>query len=198
MFEHAKQVPLGFATKDYPAGTHMCLIHNSEQQRRDVMAKYVQAGLKSGEKVGYVSDIMQPAQVQEWLVEQGVEIPDNKTQQQLSIFASKDFYYPDGTFAPEDMFDRIGAFYQQAVNEGYTAFRGAGEMSWARKNIKGSNRLIEYENSLNKVLDKYKITAICQYDTSLFDTETILNVLQTHPVLIMYGTVMPSPYYREL
>lgn len=187
----------GFTDRRYPAGVHMCLIYNNEQQRRDIISKFLQAGLQAGEKVNYIADLTEPAGVYKWLSERGVEIPTGEKKGQLNISEAKDFYYPDDVFFTKDIIERIGNFHQQAVSEGYAAFRSTGEMSWAKKKISGSEQLMEYEDLLNEVLDKYKITAICQYDIRLFDTRTIMEVLRTHPIVIMYGTVMPSPYYNS-
>ncbi|MBW8000635.1 MAG: hypothetical protein FVQ80_01260 [Planctomycetes bacterium] len=160
MCQNHKQVSLGFATESYPAGAHMCLIYNSESQRRDVIAKFLQEGLESGEKVGYATDLMKPEQIRQWLAGRGIEAPDKNRPEQLTITEAKQVYYPDGTFVPEDMLEGLGDYYQQAIDDGYTGLRVTGETSWAKKGIPGSDRLIEYENAVNKVLTKYGITAI--------------------------------------
>ena len=43
-------VNLGFSEELFPAGPHVCLIYNSEEERNDVISKFIEAGLKNNEK----------------------------------------------------------------------------------------------------------------------------------------------------
>ncbi|MFO7912765.1 MAG: hypothetical protein R6V15_11440, partial [Desulfotignum sp.] len=53
-------ISLGFDNKAYPAGTHMCLIYNDETERRKIISKFLEGGLKTGEKVAYFVDEISP------------------------------------------------------------------------------------------------------------------------------------------
>ncbi len=75
-------------------------------------------------------------------------------------------------------------------------------MGWALKGVVGAGRLIEYEALLNaRLFNRYPCIALCQYDITRFNAETIKDVIRTHPKLIWKGQLMTNCYYippREL
>jgi len=46
-------ISLGFDADLYPAGTHMCRIFNDDEERRRVMAKFIQSGIDENELLRY-------------------------------------------------------------------------------------------------------------------------------------------------
>jgi len=73
--------------------------------------------------------------------------------------------------------------------------RVTGEMSWALRGYPGSERLMEYEARINKVVQTHPITAMCQYDANKFDGDLIFKALQGHPYMVMNAQLVKNPYY---
>lgn len=48
-----KSVTLGFTNKRFQMGVHICFIYRDEQERRKVVAKFLNSGFKNHEKIGY-------------------------------------------------------------------------------------------------------------------------------------------------
>ena len=191
----ARMIPMGFTDQAFPAGTHMCFIYSDDEERRSTMSRFLDAGLHSGEKVGYFVDSATPDDVRGWLAEKGVDIPDDAEGDQFSVTSAEETYCPGGQFVPDTMLDRLRMYYDQAIEQGYPGGRVTGEMAWALKGIPGSDRLIEYEARVNLVVLTHPVTAICQYDANLFDGATILDVLRVHPMMVVRGQVVRNPYY---
>jgi len=93
------------------------------------------------------------------------------------------------------MIDRAVQRYGIAKKAGFTGSRACGEMSWALKDIPGSDRLLEYEVLLNTITSSFPHNGMCQYDARLFDGATIFKVLQVHPYIIAQGQIVRNPYY---
>ncbi len=187
---------LGFTDGDYCAGTHMCLVYNDEKERRHIIGKYLESGLLNGEKVSYFADVATSHDVEEFLIEMNVAVPDGKVGE-MNLLEAERTYCPQGTFIPDEMLDTLRAYYDQSTRDGYPGCRVSGEMSWALRGIPGSDRLMEYEALVNKVLETHPVTAICQYDANEFDGETILRCLEVHPYVIIRGQVVHNPYYMK-
>jgi len=47
------------------------------------------------------------------------------------------------------------------------------------------NNLVEYETRLNYVLPRYKDPVICTYDLSKFPASLVMDIMRTHPVVII-------------
>jgi hypothetical protein len=190
-----RQVKLGFTDERFPVGTHMCLIYDNEGERRTVIGKYLEAGLREGEKVSYFTDTTTPAEVMAWLTEAGIDTSDYLKANRFSVAVAEEAYCPHGRFVPEEMLDMLRTFHGAAFAEGCAGGRLSGEMSWALKGIPGSDRLIEYEALLNYVFATHPLTGLCQYDARRFSGGLIFDVLQVHPMMIVHGQVTRNPYY---
>jgi hypothetical protein len=175
----------------------MCLIFQDEKERRRIMAKFVGKGLSDGEKVAYFADVMTKEEVVEWLRGYDIDVTDEIAANNLVVQDSVSAYCPDGIFVPDEMLDRLKAFYNQSIDDGYKFARGSGEMSWALKGILGSERLMEYESWLNVVFQTHPITGICQYDASKFSGSLIMDALKVHPMMIVKGQIVHNPYYMS-
>ena len=189
-------ISMGFTTEVFPAGTHMCYIYNDEQERRQVISKFIESGLQGREKVGYFADTMPPDEMRALLSELGIGLPPKVDERQFSIACALDTYCPDGMFIPERMLQNLRSMYKISIEDGYAGARASGEMSWALKEVPGSDRLIEYESLINTVVREYPTTAVCQYDARRFDGATLFDVLNVHPMMIVRGQVVRNPYYN--
>ncbi len=188
-------VEMGFTERKHPAGTHMCLVFQDEKERRQIMSKFVGTGLLCKEKVAYFADVMTKEEVVDWLKEISPNISEEIAANNLFVQDTLSAYCPDGKFVPDEMLDRLIAFYNDSIENGYGNVRASGEMSWALKGIPGSEKLMEYESRLNIVFKTYPITGICQYDANKFSGALIMDALRVHPMMIVKGQIVHNPYY---
>lgn len=195
MKKSKKEVVLGFTKEHFPESCHVCLIYESEEQRKKIISEYLAAGLRQGELVRYFTDKTSPETVRSWLLEMGVELSEAEKNGTFSISRAESAYCPNGQFEPQKMIDGSVQRYSMAKKAGYSGSRACGEMSWALHNIRGSDRLLEYEVLLNTVTDPFPHTGMCQYDARLFDGATLFKVLQIHPYMIAHGQVVRNPFY---
>ena len=195
MSDSERVISLGFTAERFPAGTHMCYIYNDDNERRGVVSRYVESGLRGREKVGYFVDDLISPQEPAPLSALGMDLPSDIDARGLSVTRALDTYCPDGTFLPERMLEKLRSMYGSSIGEGYAGARASGEMSWALRGVPGSERLIEYEALINTVVRDYPTTAVCQYDARRFDGATLFDVLNVHPMMIVRGQVVRNPYY---
>jgi len=67
-------------------------------------------------------------------------------------------------------------------------------MEWALGDFPGVNDLVEYETRLNYLLPCWQHPVICVYDSSRFGAGLALDILRTHPSVILG---MPSSIKRR-
>ncbi|MCF6767957.1 MEDS domain-containing protein [Thiotrichales bacterium 19S11-10] len=190
-----KHIPLGFANIESSAGAHICFIYQDEHERRSFMSKYIESGLLINEKIAYFADLLSPKELESWLLELGIEMPDPK---QIDISKTADVYFPDGSFKFNNVLEKLVGFYHSSTDDqGYAGVRITGEMGWATRSIPGCEDLIEYEARVNRVVDNTPITALCQYDATKFDGDFIYDILQVHPLMVIRGQVVKNPAYTS-
>ncbi len=189
-------INMGFTDEKFLNGTHMCLIYSNEEERKDIISKYINSGISSKEKVAYFADELSPTEIKQWLSEKGVEF-NNEDLNNFVVTDAKSVYCPHGHFHPDEMLETLKNFYITSASENFLASRVTGEMAWALKGIPGSKRLMEYESKVNDLVADYPVTAICQYDANQFDGYTILECLKVHPFMIIKDQIIRNPYYLK-
>jgi hypothetical protein len=70
-------------------------------------------------------------------------------------------------------------------------------MTWALRQAPGVEELVGYESELNRFLPRYPQVILCLYDLERFSGDIIIDVLKTHPRVLLGGMVLDNPYYLE-
>lgn len=195
MQQPLQEIDMGFTDDRLPVGIHICLIFDRDDERREIVAQYLAAGLSHGEQVRYMTDTTPPETVRSWLLEKGVELPLDCEIPSFGISTVQNAYYPSGTFDPQEYKSAMLPRFNRSKAAGFSGMRSCGEMTWALKGIPGSERLLEYEMMLNTVQAPFRFSGMCQYDARLFDGATLFHVLKVHPWMVVKGKIIHNPFY---
>jgi formate hydrogenlyase transcriptional activator len=181
--------------KRLKAGDHLCCIYETDDEHRILITSFMKQGLLSGEKIIYVVDVRTAEDIIEYLRKEGVKVEHYINSGQLNILSVDESYMRGGVFDPDGMIALLKRETQRALDEGYSALRVTGEMSWALRGLPGSYRLIEYESKLNDFFPNSKCLAICQYDKRRFDSGILLDIITTHPIAVIGTQLYDNLYY---
>lgn len=179
------------------APIHICAFFDSRDEQYSVILPYLKEGLDRNEKVINILESTCHLDHCERLSNAGVSIADKSASRQLNIFTSEETYLKGGSFAAEKMLALLEDALIESRNEGYESVRACGEMTWALKNVPGTDELIEYEARLNLLTPKHSCSLVCMYDINCFSGRVLTDVLATHPHVIMNGRIFNNPYYVE-
>lgn len=175
---------------------HLCHIYTTPEEWSVAVSAFLVTGLRRGERCHYIVDTHTADQVRALLYEQGVDVTTAEASGQLVISNETETYTRGGFFDPDRMIAYLITEAEKAVAEGYHALRGTGEMSWVFHGHPGSNRFVEYEAKLNRDLfPEYPVTGLCQYEWQRFGLPLLLDVICTHPTIIIGTKVYENPYY---
>jgi hypothetical protein len=72
-----------------------------------------------------------------------------------------------------------------------------GEMTWAVTEVIGAANLISYESELNRFVIRYPQVLLCLYDLDQFSGNLLLDIMKTHPKVLMGCTVLENLYYVQ-
>jgi hypothetical protein len=78
---------------------------------------------------------------------------------------------------------------------GFRVSRSIGNMEWALEDPPGVDDLVEYEARLNYILPRYEDPVICVYDIAKFNGAIIVDILRTHPMVVIGGTLQENPFF---
>ena len=115
---------------------------------------------------------------------------------QLEVFSSDDAYLRTGSFASEEMLGFWDAYVGAVVRDDRFSFvRIAGEATWALRDPPTVDELMRYESELNRFAGRYPQTVLCLYDLDRFGAGILVDLLRTHPKLVVGGRVLENPYH---
>jgi hypothetical protein len=70
-----------------------------------------------------------------------------------------------------------------------------GQMAWMFSNPPGVEQLVEYEATVNDVLNRGKTPTVCVYDARRLSGGMLMDLLRAHPLAVMNGVLHENPFY---
>jgi DcmR-like sensory protein len=174
---------------------HVCAFFNSFDEEHRVLRSFITDGLDRGEKAFHIVDPAQRDDYLKRLGEAGVNVERAMGSGQLEVRPWQDAYLRGNRFDQDAMLALIEELLQSGPASGYPLTRLLAHMEWACLDKPGSDDLIEYETRLNYVLPKYDDPVICTYDLSKFGSSVAMDIMRTHPVVIIGGMLQENPFF---
>lgn len=180
---------------DLKPGDHLCLLYENDQELMAFLCLYCRQALNRNEKIIYAVDNFDVDSTVGALRNDGIDIDRYLESGRISVLPCSEVYMPDGVFIFDRMVELLEAETKNMREEGYSALCLAGSAAWSLHGGIGSENLIEYEAAANLVYSRKPCTAACMYDMRKFDSETLINVLRTHPIVIKGNEVYDNIFY---
>lgn len=180
---------------DLRPGDHIALLFRTAAERRAVLTPFLQHGLARGERVLYIGESPATGEVLDFLGEDGLDPHFYLERGQLLLRTVAGTFLRSGAFDPAAMAALLCQETEQALADGYAGLRFSAEMTWLLKRPAGSERLLEYEARLSKFLPGSSALVLCQYDRRRFSPELLLDVLRTHPLVIVGTELCENSYF---
>ncbi|HUY50329.1 MAG TPA: MEDS domain-containing protein [Streptosporangiaceae bacterium] len=188
-----RAVPSGIDEIGLLPGSHVCAFYRGDRDRDRLLTAYLGAGLAAGDKCICIVDSAQAAKRLALLPRAAGE--PGALDGQLDIHLPESTYLAGGEFSTSDMLTFWTESMVKAGIEGYTFCRLVGEMTWALRDAPGVEHLVGYESELNRVTSSYPVIVLCLYDLDRFSGEVVVNIVKTHPQVLIQGILVENPYY---
>ncbi len=173
----------------FKLGDHVCAFYNGgTNSLDDIVVDYLSQGLRDGHKCFCMVD--EPSTVADRIPPELVATPDA-----LRILTEDEAYMPDGHFSSAAFTSTMEALVRDAFAAGYSRFRAVGDESFIIRNSVSLGEWFAAEAELNNLVPDYPHFFFCLYDLNLFDGDTVMHVLRTHPRIYVNGMVINNPHY---
>ena len=176
--------------------SHICAFFDSTKEEYACLVPYFQEGLAEGEQVLSIRDAAHHREHLQHLEEGGLPVKDAVHDSSFKLMASEETYLKDQCFDHERMFSML----KEALQDGqrnFTSVRTCGEMSWALRNVAGTDQLMEYEARVNTLLPEHNCTLMCVYDINKFSGKVLMDALSTHRHVLVNGKIVENQYYVD-
>jgi hypothetical protein len=115
----------------------------------------------------------------------------------LHVLTEDEAYMPDGSFSKEVFIRNMETMAREASADGYGSFRAVGDESFLVRNGVDIKEWFAAEAELNKIIPDYPHFFFCLYDLDLFDGDTVMYVLRTHPRIYVNGIIIDNPHHQS-
>jgi anti-anti-sigma factor len=166
-------------------GDHACVTFSDAEERLDILAAFVSAGLECGDKVICFTDA---TGIEDDLRERNVLVAER----QVCVVPTKQFWGDDAGPDAVAMVKRLAGEMARAQVEGRRGLRITADMCWAARPQANAEQLLAFESEVGKLFAEGKLTAICEYDRETFDPVTLAYATRVHP-----RTVAATVYYED-
>jgi hypothetical protein len=160
-----------------------------------VLGSFIKEGFERGDKACHLVDPDLREDHLRRLADAGIEVAQAMDSGQLELRRWQDAYLSGDRFDQDAMLALIEEVLQSGAASGYPLTRLVAHMEWALRDNPGVGDLVEYETRLNYVLPKYDDPVICTYDLSKFSASVVMDVMRTHPVVIIGEVLHENPFF---
>jgi MEDS: MEthanogen/methylotroph, DcmR Sensory domain len=174
---------------------HICAFFNGPDEQHRVLRSFIKEGFEQGDKAFHLVDPELWEDHLRRLAEAGVEVGKTMGTGQLELRRWQDAQLRGDRFDQDAMLALIEEVLQSGAAAGYPLTRFVANMEWALLDKPGVDDLVEFETRVNYVLPKYDDPVICTYDLSKFSAGVVMDIMRTHPVVIIGGVLQENPFF---
>jgi hypothetical protein len=187
--------PIPFAGSQLDETRHVCAFFNNEDEEYRTLLPFIKDGFHCGHKAIHVVNPDQRQKHLQRLAEVGIDPVAAQQCGQLDLRINTDVYLPDGRFDP----DRMIAVFERLAS-GNTAGRFplsriCCRMDWAVEDRSHVDEVIEFESRVNEVWRSHDDAVICTYHLGKFSGDAVIDIMRTHPMVIIGGILHRNPFY---
>jgi hypothetical protein len=175
---------------------HVCAFFNTIDEEYRVLGSFFKNGFDRGEKLAQIVDLENKEEHLKRLAEAGINVKEMINAGQLEVLPWTDMYVRDHRFDQDAMLRSVETLVQSGAAAGYGLTKLVGHhMDWVFLDKAATDNLVEYEARLNHVLSKYDHPVICNYNPSKFGAQVAMDIVRTHPLVIIGGLLRENPFF---
>lgn len=189
----SKPVNIGQSQLHCPC--HACAFFHSRDEEYELLLPFAREGYQTGERLFQVIDKNHRDERLSRLSASGIDVGQAEAAGQLEVRPWEEAYLRGNRFNQHAMIDLIQSVLREGRSRGFPMTRLWANMEWALEDLPGVHDIVEYETRLNKVLPQYQDVVVCTYDLNRFSAPVVMDIMRTHPQVIIGGMLQENPFY---
>jgi hypothetical protein len=174
---------------------HICAFFNDLDEQHRVLRSFIKEGFEQGDKAFHIVGPELWEDHLRRLAEAGIDVDGALGTGQLELRRWRDAYLRDDRFDQDGMLALIEEVLQSGSAAGYPLTRFVSRAEWALVDKAGIENWLEYETRVNYVVTQHDDPVICTYDLAKFSASVVMDVMRTHPVVIIGGILQENPFF---
>jgi len=174
---------------------HVCAFFHDREEEYRVLLPLAKEGFERGEKVFHIVDPEHRPERMRRLEEVGISPATAQRPGQVEVRAWEESTLRGGHFDQEAMLALLPEVLSGGKHDGFGLTRFWSNMEWALEDCPGVQDLVEFEARVNHILPKIDNLVVCAYDLTKFGASVVIDVLRTHPLVIIGGFLHENPFF---
>jgi hypothetical protein len=189
--------PIPFGRSMLREHRHVCAFFSSPADEYDALLPFICDGLNCGQRAFHVLPARHKEDHLKRLRNAGVDVEKAMKSRQLEVALPEDTYLKTGRFNKDAMLVVIQDALKAGGALGFPLTRMIAHAETAVDDWKSGNEWVEYEMRLNDVLPNYDDPVICTYDVNLLTAPLAIDILRTHPMVIIGGVLVENVFFTR-
>jgi MEDS: MEthanogen/methylotroph, DcmR Sensory domain len=174
---------------------HACAFFHSRDEEYELLLPFFKEAYQAGDRMFQVVDKAHRDERRHLLASSGIDLQKAESAGQLEIRVWEEAYLRGNRFDQNAMLDLAESVLRESRDEGFSVTRLWANMEWALEDFPGVHDIVEYEARANKFLPNYPAFVVCTYDLSKFSAPVVVDIMRTHPQMIIGGIFQENPFY---
>jgi hypothetical protein len=186
---------ISFAGSELGHSRHVCAFFRNPDEEYRVLLPFIKNGLECGDKAVHVVSPDRRRDHLQRLTAAGIDSTAAQESGQLELRTTVETYLRDGRFDRDRMLDAFEQMASGNARGGFPLSRIVCHMDWAVEGRSHIAELIEFEARVNDVWLRHDDAVICVYDLTKFGGDTVIDMMRTHPAVIIGGILLQNPFF---
>ena len=187
--------PISLAGSQLTETRHVCAFFNSDDEEYRVLLPFIKDGFECGHKSVHVVNPGQQKDHLERLRTAGIDAEAARRRGQFELRINTETYLRDGRFDQDRMIQAFEELASGNANGGFPLSRICCRMDWAIEDRSRFDSVIEFESRVNEVWRRHDDAVICTYHLPKFGGDAVIDILRTHPMVIVGGILQQNPFF---
>lgn len=174
---------------------HACAFFNSRDEEYEVLLPFTKEGYQAGDRMFQVVAKEHRDERRARLATAGIDLDKAESAGNLDIRVWEEAYLRGNRFDQDAMLELAESVLREGRDKGFAVTRLWANMEWALEDFPGVHDIVEYEARANKFLPHYPAFVVCTYDLSKFSAPVVMDIMRTHPQVIIGGILQENPFY---
>ena len=184
--------PVTFAGGVLDRYRHVCAFVNGQGEVNAVLDPFIRQGIDGGDRLLYLVDPAASAAPVNRLRHLGYDAGALLEHRQAEVRTWTDTYLRGGRFDQAAMLELL---HDVLIGNDSPRIRMWCDMGWAADRADAADHLIEFEARANFIHARHEHVVICSYDAAKFDGAFTIDILRTHPLVLIGGMLQENPFF---
>ena len=186
---------VNLAGREIGCSCHACAFFHTDEQFYKVLMPFIREGFEAGDRAVHIVAPNKREAHLKTLATAGIDAERSQDSRQLEVRRWEEAYLRGGQFDQDAMLALIQEVLEDGRRKKFPMTRLVANMEWALEDKPGVADIVEYESRLNYILPKYNDTVVCTYDLARFSAPMVMDILRTHPMVIVGEVMQENPFY---